>query len=77
MANIKTKKDTIRELLDRMNDEQFVDIILQLMLRHEEPTSPPLSKEEIQGIYEAMEQIEKGDYYTEEEIKQRFAKWLK
>ena len=76
MATIEAKKDTIAKMLERLEDEQFVDIILQLMLRNQQ-TNLPLTKEEIQGIYDAMEQVQRGEYITLEQAKERFAKWLK
>lgn len=58
-----TAKEEVKKLLDRLPDDvSYEDIQYHVYV--------------IQKIHRAMAEVEKGHFFTQEEMEQRMAKWL-
>ncbi|MBK8636439.1 MAG: hypothetical protein IPN72_23990 [Saprospiraceae bacterium] len=67
-------KDQIRERLDDINDEDFLNGILDLMNNVDSNGHYQLTKSQIEDINISLEQISKGDFVTHEEWRKNFQK---
>lgn len=74
MAAIEVKKLAIIQFLLGLDDEKLIDKIQNLLFQQEGWTPSP---EELQGIKDALAQVEKGQYMSLDEAKERHKKWLK
>ena len=67
-------KDQIRERLDDINDEDFLNGILDLMNNVDSNGHYQLTKSQIEDINISLEQISKGDFVTHVEWRKNFQK---
>ncbi|HMS67123.1 MAG: hypothetical protein IPL23_26085 [Saprospiraceae bacterium] len=67
-------KDQIRERLDDINDEDFLNGILDLMNNVDSNGHYQLTKSQIEDINISLDQISKGDFVTHEEWRKNFQK---
>lgn len=74
MATIEVKKLALIQFLLGLDDEKLLDKIERFLFQQEGWTPTP---EELQGIKEAMAQVENGKYISLSEAKERHKKWLK
>ena len=75
MTYLEQRKQNLIERLNAISDESLLDDIEQL-LDAREPILH-VSAELTEKIDCALEQMRKGEVRTHQEMKQRFAKWLK
>lgn len=67
-------KDQIRERLDAINNEDFLNGILDLMNNFDSNGQYQLTKSQIEDIIISFEQISKGDFVSHEEWRKNFQK---
>ncbi|WMX16228.1 hypothetical protein [Aureispira sp. CCB-E] len=78
MISIEARKIALAQALFDLSDENIITAIEQLVFQaqQQEDNWVP-TEEEIQGIKDALKEVEEGKFHSEEEVKERFKKWLK
>jgi hypothetical protein len=79
MISLEARKIAIAQALFDL-DNEFILKEIERILFHEEDNDSDIwtpTKEELEGIKEAMKQVENGEFVSEEEAKERYKKWLK
>ena len=76
MAQAEVKLETLLSKLQQLDQTliQRVSDFVDGIFAAKEQEFPPLSKEEVEGVKEALEQAKNGELYSEEEIKKMFLK---
>lgn len=79
MVSIESRKIALaRALFDLENEALLTAIeeLISLEQQHKGEAWKP-TQEELQGIKDALKTVEGGKFYSEEEVKERYKKWLK
>ena len=75
---IEARKIKLAKALLELENETFLELLEQLFQEEEEGGNQWMpTEEEIQGIKEAMKQVENGEFVSLEGAKERHRKWLK
>jgi hypothetical protein len=80
MNTLEARKIKLAQELFELNNELFIAFLEELFQQQREDEEGNRwipSEEEIQGIKDAMKQVENGEYVSEEEVRERYKKWLK
>ena len=79
MISIEARKIALAQALFDLDDESILKAIEQLLSLAQQKQDGNWSptEEELKGIDEAMKQVENGEAISEEEIRERYKKWLK
>ena len=79
MISIEARKIALAQALFDLDDESILKEIEQLLsqAQQKEYDNWAPSEEELKGIDEAMKQVENGEAISEEEVRERYKKWLK
>jgi len=76
---LEARKIAIAQALFDSNNEHIIKQIEELLFegQQDQDDNWKPSKEELQGIKDAMKEVEEGKFISLEEAKQRHKKWLK
>lgn len=79
MISLEARKIALAQALFDLSDETVLKAIEALVFQgdQEQGNNWRPTKEEIEGIKEAITQVENGEAISEEEVKERYKKWLK
>lgn len=79
MISIEARKIALAQALFDLSDENVITAIEELVFQGQQDQDDNWSptKKEIQGIKDALKEVEEGKFHSEEEVKERFKKWLK
>lgn len=79
MISLEARKIALAQALFDLSDETVLKAIEALVFQgdQEQGDNWRPTKEEIEGIKEAITQVENGEAISEEEVKERYKKWLK
>jgi predicted transcriptional regulator len=70
-------KVRLHESIENIDDEAFLLTIKELLEHKYQPTDPPILTEwQIKRIEESESQIQKGEFYTNDEVDKITRKWL-
>ena len=75
MSTLELKNILIRKI-ESINDETFLNAIRTIIDTKTESTIYETSAEQKMKIREGIEQIEKGNYFTNEQVESEIDKWL-
>lgn len=75
MSTVELKNIIIHKIAS-INDESFLRAIKTILDSKSEATVYQTTEEQKANIQEGIEHIEKGDYFTSEEIDQETNQWL-
>ena len=76
MTNLELKNSLIHQIAE-IDDETFLTAIKTFIEATSEPTTYMTTSEQKLRISEGIEQIEKGECFTNEQVEMEFDKWLK
>ena len=78
MISLEARKIAIAQALFDLSDEAVLKAVEELVFEggQEQDNNWVPTKEEIEGIKSAMTQVENGEAISEEEVKERYKKWL-
>lgn len=79
MISLEARKIALAQALFDLSDETVLKAIEALVFQgdQEQDNNWRPTKEEIEGIKEAITQVENGEAISEKEVKERYKKWLK
>ena len=70
-------KGILHESIENIDDNEFLLTIKELIEHKYQPTDfPKLAEWQLKRIEESEKQIEKGEYYTDEQVNKSIDKWL-
>lgn len=70
-------KGRLHESIENIDDTEFLLTIKELIEHKYQPTdSPKLTEWQLKRIKESEKQIEKGEFYTDEQVDKAINKWL-
>jgi len=69
-------KSLLHEKIDKIEDEDYLEDLAE-MLNDSSQADIKLEQWEIDRIEESEKQIERGEFYTEEEANRRVEEWFK
>ncbi len=75
MSTLELKNILIHQI-SSINDESFLNAIRKIIDTKTESTIYKTSAEQKEKIAEGINQIESGDYFTDEQIESEINKWL-
>ncbi len=70
-------KNMLIEKISAIDDVSFLEAIHTILKTKSEPTIYKTTPEQKANIQEGIQQIEKGNYYTNEQVESEVNKWLK
>lgn len=76
MTTIELKNILIHKI-SAINDEIFLNAIKTIIDTKSESTIYRTSEEQKQKIFEGINQVEKGEYFTNEQVESEINQWLK
>jgi hypothetical protein len=69
-------KHAIHESIENIDDEDFLEIIRELVShKYQVSGKPEFSETDLKEIHEARDQINKGNFKTENEMDELVSKW--
>ncbi len=75
---LEARKIKLAQALFELDNESFIALLEELFQQEEAKGNRWIpSEEEIQGIKDAMKEVEEGKFISLEEAKERHKKWLK